>query len=77
MKLAHTGIAGRNDVIVAHDIPSLLGYTSISTIPILCTQTNQRSDLCVFFENRKELLILELTIPFELNIQNIIYPNGD
>ena len=43
-----------NEAIIAHDIPSLHGYTASSTIPLECTQTNLRPDLSVFFPNEKK-----------------------
>ena len=44
------------------------GFT---TVPINCSVTNLIPDLCLFSENDngKNLLILELTVPFELNIE--------
>ena len=42
----------------------------ISTIPLECTQTNLIPDICILWKNIKKLLILELSVPFEMNIPN-------
>ena len=39
------------------------------TIPVLCTQTDLVPDLCVVWTNERKMLIVELTVPFELNIE--------
>ena len=39
------------------------------TIPVLCTQTDLVPDLCVVWTNERKILIVELTVPFELNIE--------
>ena len=42
-----------------------------TTIPISCIVTNQIADLCIYSknENRQSLTVVELTVPFELNIE--------
>ena len=40
-----------------------------STIPVSCTQTDLIPDLCVVWSEERKLLIMELTVPFDLNIQ--------
>ena len=46
-----------------------IGFT---TVPLNCSVTNLIPDLCLLSDSDEEtkLLILELTVPFELNIQN-------
>ncbi len=46
--------------------------SSFTTVPLQCTVTNLIPDLCLFTENEdgKFLTILELTVPFELNIDS-------
>ena len=39
-----------------------------TTVPIECTITNLIPDLCMFWKSCKKLVIIELTVPFELNI---------
>ena len=41
-----------------------------STVPIECTVTNLIPDICVFFKDTKKLTVIELSVPFELNIKN-------
>ena len=51
----------------------LEGYrTSNTTVPVSCIATNQIPDLCIYSEENgeKSLTVIELTISFELNIQN-------
>jgi hypothetical protein len=38
-----------------------------TTIPVSCTVTSLIPDICVFWKNLKKVLIVELTVPFELN----------
>ena len=39
-------------------------------MPIECTVTNLIPDICVFFKDTKKLTVIELSVPFELNIRN-------
>ena len=57
------------DTKILHDIPYLTGYSPVSTIPLPCTQTNLKPDLCIYDENSKKIMIMELTVPFELGIE--------
>ena len=57
------------DTKLFHDIPHLTGYSPVSTIPLPCTQTNLKPDICIYDENNKKILIMELTIPFEFGIE--------
>ena len=40
-----------------------------STIPVTCTQTNLIPDLCIVWTKQRKILIIELTVSFELNIE--------
>ena len=40
----------------------------ISTIPPQCTTTPLIPDICVFWEDRRKLTIIELSVPFESNV---------
>ena len=40
-----------------------------TTIPIECTVTNLKPDLTIFIPENKHLILIELSVPFELNIQ--------
>lgn len=39
-----------------------------STVPIECTATNLKPDICVFLTTNDKLFIIELSVPFEMNI---------
>ena len=39
-----------------------------STVPVSCTVTNLIPDICLFSTEERKLTVIELTIPFELNI---------
>ena len=45
-------------------------HETVTTIPQNIIPTSQRPDLVIHWPNLKKLLILELTVPFETNIQN-------
>ena len=45
-------------------------HETVTTIPQNIIPTSQRPDLVIYWPNLKKLLILELTVPFETNIQN-------
>ena len=53
---------------IFHDIPSLPGYSPTSTIPMNCSPTNLKPDLCIYDESQKNVTIMELSIPFELGV---------
>ena len=53
---------------IFHDIPSLIGYSPVTTIPLACTQTELRPDFCLYDEKKKTIVIMELSVPFELGI---------
>ena len=50
------------------DLPGL--YHGISTVPTNVAVTNLKPDICIVSESSKEFTIIELTIPFETNIQS-------
>ena len=39
-----------------------------TTIPFECSPTNLVPDICLFWKNLKKLVIIELTVPFEFNV---------
>ena len=41
-----------------------------TTVPLECSVTNLIPDICYLMTNEKELIVIELTVPFELNIEN-------
>jgi hypothetical protein len=53
-----------------HDIPGCPGYASGTTIPTECSPTNLIPDLCIYWKDSRKLVILELSVPFEMNIHS-------
>ena len=48
------------------DLPGLM--TGISTIPTSVIVTNSKPDICLVNDTKKEIVLIELTIPFDTNI---------
>ena len=55
------------DEVLKCDLGDGCGFT---TVPINCTVTNLIPDICLYSEKEKLITIIELTIPFELNIDS-------
>ena len=60
------------DTKILHDIPYLPATLPSQQSTLSCTQTNLKPDLCIYDENSKKIMIMELTVPFELRIEKAI-----
>ncbi len=46
----------------------LFAPASYTTVPIQCTSTTLKPDLCIFWPQERKIIIIELTVPFEIYI---------
>ena len=70
--LIEKGVGSSEDVRISVDLAdSRYQKKGISTIPIECGATNLCPDICVFREQLKEILIFELSVPFETNVEKM------
>ena len=67
--LIEKGVGSSEDVRISVDLAdSRYQKKGISTIPVECGTTNLCPDICVLWEQLKEILIFELSVPFETNV---------
>ena len=57
----------KDDVVINCDMGNMNGA---STVPVSCTVTDLIPDICLFSNVDNKLTVIELTIPFELNIES-------
>ena len=68
MQVAHDTLKDKDNCIIQCDLKDKETPRLKTTIPLECTVTDLIPDMCILKKNENKLLILELSVPFETNL---------